>query len=189
VGMNTIAAQLNAQFVVAAGDNVYAHGAVDEFDVRFKESFENVYGGAALQKPWYAVFGNHDYKGNTTAQLEYVKHSTRWQFPSPFYKNSFTAEDGATMDLIMIDTSMFYNLLFILFYSYSYFCLSLFSFHSSVDLASMTDKEVDEEGYFDPLPLLGKEQAADQWSWIESELKSSTADYILVVGHYPVSKT
>jgi hypothetical protein len=51
----------------------------------------------------------------------------------------------------------------------------------------MTDKEVDEEGYFDPLPLMGKEQAADQWSWIESELKSSTADYILVVGHYPVN--
>jgi len=158
-GMNTIASQLNAQFVLAVGDNVYRHGAVDEFDTRFRDSYESVYDGSALQKPWYAVFGNHDYNGNTTAQLEYVKHSSRWQFPSPFYKNSFTSDDGATIDFIMIDT---------------------------VELASMTEKEIGQEGYFDPLPLFGKERATDQWSWIESEISSSTADYILVVGHYPV---
>lgn len=51
----------------------------------------------------------------------------------------------------------------------------------------MTEKAVDEEGYFDPLPRLEKSVAADQWTWIESEMQASTADYLLVVGHYPVS--
>jgi len=175
-GMNTIASQLNAQFVLAVGDNVYRHGAVDEFDTRFRDSYESVYDGSALQKPWYAVFGNHDYNGNTTAQLEYVKHSSRWQFPSPFYKNSFTSEDGATIDFIMIDTG-----------KQNFIChFNGVIMISSVELASMTEKEIGQEGYFDPLPLFGKERATDQWSWIESEISSSTADYVLVVGHYPV---
>lgn len=41
-------------------------------------------------------------------------------------------------------------------------------------------------GYFNPLPLLTKAHAEAQWAWLESELKASTADYIMVGGHYPV---
>lgn len=31
--------------------------------------------------------------------------------------------------------------------------------------------------------------ANDQWSWLEDRLRSSTADYIFVAGHYPVWST
>ena len=31
-----------------------------------------------------------------------------------------------------------------------------------------------------------KADAADQWTWIENTIKASTADYVLVAGHYPV---
>jgi tartrate-resistant acid phosphatase type 5 len=157
--MDKVATALNADFFLAVGDNYYHYGVTDENDPRFKATFEDVYSTASLQKPWYPVFGNHDYKGYTSAPIAYSSHSSRWQFPSKYYLKSFTAEDGTAIDLVMIDT---------------------------IDLSSMTEKEEHEEGYFNPLPLLGKEYASNQWTWIENTLKASTADHILVVGHYPV---
>ena len=60
----------------------------------------------------------------------------------------------------------------------------------AVDLAAMNS--VQEEavpGYFDPLPerLRSDGLAKAQWDWIEEKMKASTADYLLVAGHYPVS--
>eukprot|EP00981_Chlorochromonas_danica_P014231 scaffold7567_cov167-Ochromonas_danica.AAC.11 len=40
--------------------------------------------------------------------------------------------------------------------------------------------------YFSPLPNMPRAHAASQWDWIENKLSTSTADYLLVVGHYPV---
>eukprot|EP01035_Chromulina_nebulosa_P023116 gene23116-29953_t len=59
----------------------------------------------------------------------------------------------------------------------------------TVDLAAMNS--VQEEavpGYFDPLPerLRSDGLAKAQWDWIEEKMKASTADYLLVAGHYPV---
>lgn len=37
-------------------------------------------------------------------------------------------------------------------------------------------------------PVLAREgvqQAEDQWMWIETTLRQSTADWIIVAGHYP----
>jgi len=58
-GMDTIAQKLDAQFVLAVGDNFYHEGVLDENDPRFEQSFENVYTPQSLQKPWYAIAGNH----------------------------------------------------------------------------------------------------------------------------------
>jgi hypothetical protein len=33
---------------------------------------------------------------------------------------------------------------------------------------------------------VNQQAAADQWAWIESTLANSTADYLIVGGHYPV---
>lgn len=56
----------------------------------------------------------------------------------------------------------------------------------TVDLAYINSKKEGEDGYFDPLPLQAVDKAPEQWAWIEAQLKISKADYILVVGHYPV---
>jgi len=55
-----------------------------------------------------------------------------------------------------------------------------------VELSGHNGKSEREEGYFDPLPEQPRSYAADQWVWIEAELAKSRADYLLVVGHYPV---
>ena len=44
----------------------------------------------------------------------------------------------------------------------------------------------DDPHYFDPLPYRPRSAAEDQWQWIEQQLSQSTAQYILVGGHYPV---
>jgi hypothetical protein len=100
-----------------------------------------------------------DYGGNVTAQIAYSNDSPRWKFPNEYHSHSFTAEDGATIDIIMIDTG---------------------------PLAGRSNKLEGEEGYFDPLPEKPKADAADQWTWIENTIKASTADFVLVTGHYPV---
>lgn len=168
VGMGIVANEINAEFIVALGDNFYFEGIKDVNSRRFDNTFHDVYTAESLQKPWYLIAGNHDHYGNITAQLEYtnVDETGKWNFPSLYHSKQFTAGNGdtrVTMDLILIDT---------------------------VDLCSMSSiKDENEEGYYDPLPLRTKSQAAnngEQWQWIEDELKKSTADYIIVGGHFPV---
>lgn len=57
--MDKVAGQLQAEFVLAVGDNYYHQGVTDENDSRFESTFESVYTGANLQKNWYAIAGNH----------------------------------------------------------------------------------------------------------------------------------
>jgi 3',5'-cyclic AMP phosphodiesterase CpdA len=57
----------------------------------------------SLDVPWYVVGGNHDYYGSITAQVEYSKKSTRWHFPSLYYKQDL-AFDNVSLTLIGIDT-------------------------------------------------------------------------------------
>lgn len=124
--------------------------------------------------PWYVIGGNHDHIGNISAQIEYTKNQPRgyhhrWVFPAPYHSHSFQSsslgknedESFFSIDLILIDT---------------------------VELCGMNTKDIDkgQVGYFDPLPLLPKDKSKTQWDWIERQLEASTADYVLVGGHYPV---
>lgn len=146
--------------MLALGDNYYHSGVTEEADPRFQSTFESVYTPESLQFPWYVVAGNHDHAGNVTAQIAYSQDSKRWIFPSKYHAHSFTADDGATIDIILIDT---------------------------VDLSSLSlAKSKEEKGFFDPLPEQPLSKDQTQWTWIEEQLKSSKADYILVGGHYPV---
>jgi tartrate-resistant acid phosphatase type 5 len=165
--MGVVGAQLKVQAVLALGDNFYFSGIVgDETSSRFAHTWDDVYTDTSLQVPWYVIAGNHDYKGNVTAQVAYSGVSSRWTFPALYHSQSFvSAEDGTTVDVVLIDTV---NL----------------SGESTASTASASHSESDL--YFAPLPLLEKEMAQQQWDWIEAQLAASTADYLLVGGHFPV---
>mmetsp|Transcript_23959 Transcript_23959/g.40750 ORF Transcript_23959/g.40750 Transcript_23959/m.40750 type:complete len:345 (+) Transcript_23959:19-1053(+) len=160
--MGRVATDISASAVLALGDNFYFDGIrTDATNYRFENTWNSVYSDPSLQVPWYLIAGNHDHYGNVTAQLEFTDVSERWNFPALYHQKSFASDDSLlTLDVVFIDT---------------------------VDLAgaSMITDENDPR-YYDKLPYRPKAAAATQWDWIEEQLKASTADFLIVAGHYPM---
>ncbi|KAL5748725.1 hypothetical protein ACOSQ2_026022 [Xanthoceras sorbifolium] len=115
--MGRIGEKLDIDFVVSTGDNFYEDGLTGENDSNFEESFSNIYTANSLQKQWYSVLGNHDYRGDALAQLSPFlrKIDSRWlclrsfivdtelaeiffMDTTPFVKMYFTDEEGHTYD-------------------------------------------------------------------------------------------
>ena len=105
--MGTVADKLNASFIVSTGDNFYPNGVSSVEDEGWKSSFENVYTAPSLQKDWYVVLGNHDYKGNIEAQVRYSSTHPRWHMPAPYFSKTFAINGDTTNQvlLIFIDTN------------------------------------------------------------------------------------
>jgi tartrate-resistant acid phosphatase type 5 len=159
-GMALVAKKINATAIISLGDNFYGDGIqTDETSRRFEHTWEAVYNADTLLLPWYLIAGNHDHYGNITAQIAYSDVSERWIFPSLYYTRSFTSS-SASLDIIFID---------------------------AIDLSGSSEiQDENDPGYYDPLPFRAKSAASEQWTWIEAQLASSTADHIIVAGHYPV---
>jgi tartrate-resistant acid phosphatase type 5 len=105
--MGETAGLIKSRFTISVGDNFYEDGVKSVDDPVWKTSFEDVYTAPSLQTPWWVALGNHDYHGNSQAQLDYAKTSHRWRLPSRWYSFNETAPDGATVDFFVLDTSPF----------------------------------------------------------------------------------
>ena len=105
--MGITARQLKADFIIATGDNFYPSGVASVLDHRWTDSYENIYTAHSLQMDWYVVLGNHDYKGNPQAEVEYTKIDRRWRMPSRYYAKKMVLNgDPAQQALfVFIDTS------------------------------------------------------------------------------------
>ncbi|KAK3421417.1 hypothetical protein EUGRSUZ_G02074 [Eucalyptus grandis] len=101
--MGIIGEKLDINFVVSTGDNFYEDGLTGVDDPAFKESFVNIYTHSGLQKQWYNVLGNHDYRGNVEAQLSPIlkKVDSRWLCLRSFVVNAEIVE------LFFVDTTPF----------------------------------------------------------------------------------
>ena len=73
-------------------------------DPLWMTNFELIYSHPELQVPWYPVLGNHEYRGNTQAVLDYSQVSRRWQMPARYYSKVFE-DDGVTLRVVFIDTT------------------------------------------------------------------------------------
>jgi acid phosphatase len=107
VQMGKTAAAIESRFTVSIGDNFYENGVTSVDDPQWQSSFEQIYTAKSLFTPWKVILGNHDYRGNVQAQLDYVKHSTRWQMPARYYLETQTLPDGSKADFFYVDTSPF----------------------------------------------------------------------------------
>lgn len=162
--MDCAASDLRAKFALALGDNFYGSGVRSVDDPRFQETFEDVFKGDALAASsgfhFHVVAGNHDHRGNVTAQVAYSARSERWAFPSPYYTFSETAPDGTTVQFVMFD---------------------------SVILSGNSQVPNGDQLPGDRLPgPEDKAAASAQLAWIEDTLARSEADYLVVAGHYPM---
>lgn len=105
--MGKTATEINAQFVIATGDNFYPSGVISEWDPLWRYSFEDIYTDFHLQWDWYSVLGNHDYKSNPDAQVKYSAISRRWKMPARYYSKKFFINGDSNQVLLVafIDTN------------------------------------------------------------------------------------
>ncbi|KAG5059433.1 hypothetical protein JHK87_000462 [Glycine soja] len=92
--MGRVAAKLNIDFVISTGDNFYDDGLTGIDDPAFEISFSKIYTAKSLQKKWYSVLGNHDYRGDVEAQLNPIlrKIDPRWICQRSFIVDTEIAE-------------------------------------------------------------------------------------------------
>jgi len=154
--MGETAKALDAAFVISVGDNFYEDGVTSIDDPKWKTSFEDIYTAPALQVPWYVALGNHDYHGNTQAQLDYAKASKRWRMSSRWYSHYqavVTNRGRVGVELFVLDTSPF-----------------IAAYHA--------------EGA-SKVKVAGQ-RTRPQLEWLDAALARSTADWKVVVGHHPI---
>lgn len=153
-GMKKVGDDVGASFAVALGDNFYSYGIrTDVHDKRFQYTFEKVF---TNEIPFHVISGNHDHRGNVSAQVAYTQLSKRWSYPSLYY----TFTEGP-VQFVMIDTVVL-------------------SGNCHVE-----GSEIELAGNKLPGPA-DPQLAGSQMQWIEETLNASKAEYVVVAGHYPV---
>jgi acid phosphatase len=152
-------AQANASFVISVGDNFYEDGVQSVGDKHWQTSFEGVYTSPSLQVPWYTTLGNHDYKGNVQAQIDYTKPGVRWKMPARYWRQAVVVDAATQAEFFFIDTSPMIN-------SYAH--------HPE-------NKQMGLE-----LAALGPAYVPQQLAWLDQALGSSTAPWKIVIGHHPI---
>ena len=103
--MGQFAHNHDIEFVAAAGDIHHFNGVASVNDPLWMTNFELIYAHPELMLDWYAILGNHEYRGNTQACLDYSKISRRWIMPSRYYTMVKEIDDSTTMRLVFIDTA------------------------------------------------------------------------------------
>ena len=109
--MDDLCANDTCDMLVSLGDNFYETGVKNIEDPRWKIVFENVYGRWShrenLKKlDFWQILGNHDHRGNQTAQVDYMYQVPTSNFKMPYYYHTIEIEKSPdlSMKLIMIDT-------------------------------------------------------------------------------------
>lgn len=101
--MGLMAEEVDPECVFAAGDVHHFYGVASVSDPLWLTNFEHIYSHPDLMLPWYPILGNHEYRGNTQAVLDYAHVSRRWMMPARYYTKVF-GEDGVTVRVVMMDT-------------------------------------------------------------------------------------
>lgn len=102
--MGQMAEEIGPECVFAAGDVHHFYGVASTQDPLWTTNYEAIYAHPELMIPWYPILGNHEYRGNTQAVLDYAGVSRRWMMPARYYTKVFE-DDGVSVRFIMIDTS------------------------------------------------------------------------------------
>ncbi|KAI3980215.1 hypothetical protein MKX01_033356 [Papaver californicum] len=154
--MGKIGEMQNIDFVISAGDNFYDDGLKGVNDPAFQESFMNIYTAPSLQKQWYTVLGNHDYRGDVDAQLSptLTQLDSRWLF-----LRSYVLE-AEIVDFFFVDTSPFVE---------SYFTKPVAG--QTYDWRGVTPR---------------KSYIAKQLEEVKTALEKSNAKWKIVLGHQTI---
>jgi hypothetical protein len=159
------------KFYIAGGDNFYQNGVVSTTDVLWDSYYRRVFTDPVTFVPWYPIFGNHDYylTGQPQAQIDYYKQQidSRWTFPDYQYTKTWNVPlSSKTFQVVFINT--------VTICPESRASTIGFPPNPNNTYPNPTNPRGD---YLIRQPTL---------QWVENTLKSSTADYLFVAGHYHI---
>lgn len=101
--MGKVAEALGPEAFLALGDTHHYMGIESVDDPLWMTNYELVYSHPELQVEWCPVLGNHEYRGNSQAVIDYSDISRRWMMPSRYYTRIFD-NDGTRVKIVFIDT-------------------------------------------------------------------------------------
>lgn len=159
--MSLAALKTNAGFVVSTGDNFYPNGLKSAHDAQVSSSWSGVYDGAGLRDlDWFAVLGNHEYRGNAQAAVDLSAVHQRWRMPQRFYEQLFEGSGGVSAHVVFLDTTPM---------------MPVDDTELPAVAAFLAKRKTTRRGYV-------KEQA----DFLRTTLENTTATWRIVVGHHPV---
>ncbi len=93
--------------ILLLGDNAYPIGVSSVRDQQWQEKVLGPYSSAGSNEclgraKVFPVLGNHDYKDNPAAQIEYTLIEPRWHLPNRFYSVNF----GNLLKLVALDSNV-----------------------------------------------------------------------------------
>ena len=102
--MGRMAETVGIECVAAPGDVHHFEGVRSTQDPLWMTNYELIYSHPELMLDWYPTLGNHEYRGNTQAVLDYTNVSARWAMPARYY-TKVIEDGGVTVRLVFIDTA------------------------------------------------------------------------------------
>lgn len=103
--MGEMAGKVDAEFIAAAGDVHHFEGVRSVNDPLWMTNFELVYSHPELMIDWFPILGNHEYRGSTSAVLDYAGISRRWSMPGRYYTKNIKVNDKTSCCVVFIDTT------------------------------------------------------------------------------------
>ncbi|WP_294599205.1 metallophosphoesterase [uncultured Rikenella sp.] len=102
--MGAMAEEIGPEFVLATGDIHHFEGVQSVADPLWMTNYESIYAHPELMIEWFPLLGNHEYRGNTQAVIDYSAVSRRWTMPARYYTRSFKKKE-VTLCVVWIDTT------------------------------------------------------------------------------------
>lgn len=102
--MGEFADQTGPDAILDLGDTHHYQGIESVDDPLWMTNYELIYSHPELQVEWYPVLGNHEYRGNTQAVIDYSAKSRRWTMPDRYYTRTFKDGD-ISIKVVFIDTT------------------------------------------------------------------------------------
>lgn len=102
--MGKVAEAVGPDAFLALGDTHHYLGIRSVNDPLWMTNYELIYSHPELQVEWFPILGNHEYRGNTQAVIDYSGTSRRWTMPSRYYTRIFD-NDGTRVKVVFIDTT------------------------------------------------------------------------------------
>ena len=102
--MGEVADGMGPDAVLALGDIHHYGGVRSVSDPLWMTNYETVYTHPELLVDWMPICGNHEYRGNTQAMIDYSGVSRRWNMPARYYTRTFESK-GTTVKVVFIDTT------------------------------------------------------------------------------------